>query len=231
MKQHPIDLLPESIYARSLAGLRTGRVITALGMSLAVLVVAATHSRLTFRSAEDRLASISVQANQVLALETKSKELRKELAQVRQFTDLYDKVAFPLDISAVLASVIAKLPASVTLDQLDFNAAARQSGITPRTTRSADPKNAPPPPRVLVVELSGFAASDQHVAELVRNLESAPVFRDVSLDYSRTRGVRGVSAREFRLSFRVDLDAQYVIRPAATAAQTSPAHEEVALGE
>jgi hypothetical protein len=47
MKQHPIDLLPESIYARSLAGLRTGRVITALGMSLAVLVVAATHSRLT----------------------------------------------------------------------------------------------------------------------------------------------------------------------------------------
>lgn len=231
MKQHPIDLLPETIYARSLAGLRTGRVVTALGVALAVLVVTATHSRLALRSAEDQLGSISSQANQVLAVETKAQTLRKELAQIRRFTDLYDKVAFPVNISAIVATVIGQLPPSVTLDQLDLNAVARQAAVTPRSTRTADPKDAPPAPRVLVGELSGFAASDQHVAELVRNLESAPVFRDVSLDYSRTRGVRGVSAREFRLSFRVDLDAQYVFRPTTAGVPAPGAQEEVALGQ
>ena len=59
--------------------------------------------------------------------------------------------------------------------------------------------------------------SDQQIAELVRNLETTPLFKDVSLDYSRTRGVRGVSAREFRLSFRVDLDASYVAAKDASA--------------
>ena len=64
-------------------------------------------------------------------------------------------------------------------------------------------------PRVLTGELSGFAATDQDVAQLVANLEHVGVFEQVSLDFSRTRSVRGHNAREFRISLRSDLDVRY----------------------
>ena len=48
------------------------------------------------------------------------------------------------------------------------------------------------------------------IAEFVSNLEGVDPFSDVSLDFSRTRSVRGFTAREFRLSFRIDLEVKYV---------------------
>jgi hypothetical protein len=227
MKQHPIDLLPETIYARSQAGLRMGRVVSALGLAAAALVVTATHSRVAVRAEQERLAQVSERANVAFAIDARAAELRRELAHVRKFTDLYDKIAHPVNISAIIATVINHLPASITLDQLDVNTSTRQARA-PGAPRSKGPESAGKniaaggaagAPRQLVGELSGFAASDQQIAELVRSLETMALFTDVSLDYSRTRVVRDVSAREFRLSFRVDLDAQYVVEREASGHQ------------
>ena len=217
MKQHPLDLLPESIYQRSQAGLRTGRMLCILGIVVAAAVITATHSRLAVRSEHDRLAKASAQANEAFVIDARANELRQELAQIQQFTDLYEKISFPLNISAIVATVINQLPSSVTLDQIDLSAGVRQGRSTVRSkgTEAAGGKGGvaddASAPRTLTGELSGFAASGEHIAELVRSLESMPLFGDVSLDYSRTRVVRGVSAREFRLSFRVDLDARYEV--------------------
>ena len=62
MKQHPLDLLPDAIFERSQAGLRTGRLLCALGVVVAAVVVTATHSRLAVRSEQDRLTTASITA-------------------------------------------------------------------------------------------------------------------------------------------------------------------------
>jgi hypothetical protein len=216
-RQHSIDLLPQAIYARSQAGLRMGRFIAASVMTVVGLVVLVTHSRIALRAAEDELVAVSTQAKQVFATEARADELRKTLADTRKFIETYDRVSYPVEISGVLATVIRKLPQSVALDQIDLTAAIRQTSQTPRSKR--DDKDQPPPPRILVGEISGFAATDQHIAELVSQLESSPPFREVSLDFSRTRDVRGQTAREFRLSFRIDLDAHYQVNASKSQAE------------
>jgi hypothetical protein len=229
-RQHPIDLLPKAIYAQSQAGLRMGRFGGASAVVIVMLVVAATHSRIVLRNAQIDKYNISAQATQVSEIDARAATLRRALNDIHKFTEVYNKAAFPLDMSAILATVIHKLTPSVTLDQIDLNAGTRQGARTPRS-KGAAAKDEPAPPRVLNGELSGFAATDQHIAELVSRLRSTPPFRDVSLDFSRTRDVRGVSAREFRLSFRIDLDATYIINPdpadrAATAAAGASIKEE-----
>lgn len=207
-QQHSIDLLPEAIYAQSQAGLRMGRFGAASAVVIVMIVVAATHSRFVLRSAQMDYYNTSAQASQVFETEAKAAERRKILADTRQFMEMYAKVSYPVEMSSVLATVVQKLPASVTLDQVDLNAGIRQTSRVPRS-KGVEPKNEPAPPRVLNGEISGFAASDQHIAELVSRLSNTPPFKDVSLDFSRTRDVRGQTAREFRLSFRIDLDASY----------------------
>ena len=66
-----------------------------------------------------------------------------------------------------------------------------------------------PAPRSLTGELSGFALTDREVAELVNNLMDIGLFRQVSLDFSRSRTIRGKKARGFRISFSTDLNAKF----------------------
>lgn len=206
--QHSIDLLPDAIRQRSQAGVRMGQFVVVAVASLAALVIASTHSRLLLRSMQQQYQAATTESNQVFATEARAEELRRVLEETKSFTDLYDRVALPLDVSAVAASIINVLPESVTLDQMDLDAVARVTNRSPRS-KGVESKE-PAPPRVLTGEISGFAASDTHIAELVSKLESMPPFRDVNLDFSRTRRVNEIDAREFRLSFKIDLDTPYV---------------------
>ena len=216
-RQHSIDLLPEGIDARSRAGQRMGRFGSASAVVIIMLVVAATHSRWALHRAQVDLFNTSAQATEILSIEAKARTLQRVLTDSEQFIDMYKKVVMPIDASAVLATVIRNLPESATLDQIDLNAAVRPATRSPRS--KADTRNDGPAPRILNGEVSGFAASDQHIAELVSRLSGTPPFKDVSLDFSRTREVRGQSAREFRVSFRIDLETAYRL---ANAADRSP---------
>jgi hypothetical protein len=84
-------------------------------------------------------------------------------------------------------------------------------GPRSQAVESVSGEQANGPPRVLTGEISGFAANDQHIAELVSALESTAPFQNVSLDFSRSRRVNDRDAREFRLSFRIDLDDTYQV--------------------
>jgi len=209
MRQHPIDLLPDSIRARGQARTRTGRYITAGILSVVVVVLAATHARLGLARARDELATAREQADLVLNAEAKATELNRMIADDRQYIDQYDRMALPLDLSAVIATVINRMPEGMTLDRIDVDAGARRLVRTSRSKGESDQDQ--PLPRILTAELSGFAPNDQRIAEFVAELEQARPFRNVSLDFSRTRILRGLSAREFRLSFRIDLDVSYEI--------------------
>jgi hypothetical protein len=210
MTQRPIDLLPDAIRARSQAGVVAGRYVAALLIGVVLLGLTATHSRLMLDLARDRLRVAEEQADIVLAAEAKAAHLRRSLNETRDYIRRYEQIALPLEISRVVATVINELPASATIDRIDLQAGARQRTRTTRgrgSVRSDDPL-----PRVLKAELSGFAATDQDVAEIVSNLEGIGLFEQVSLDFSRTRSVRERNAREFRISFRADLDVRYEVK-------------------
>jgi len=208
MRQHSIDLLPESIRLRAEVGLRAGRFIAGTVAGLGLLVVVATHSLLTLTSAQDQLFGTSAQAEHVFITEAKAAELRRVMKQSQEYSELYRRISLPVDVSAVLATVINAMPDSVTLDQFDLDAGAKQMALSSRSKHD-DTKTAAP--RVLTGEVSGFAANDMQIAQLVSNLEQSPPFKDVSLDFSRTRRVNDRDAREFRLSFRIDLDVPYAV--------------------
>jgi hypothetical protein len=232
MSQHALDLLPASIRARSLAGVRAGRFIMALVALAALLVVFATHSVLRRDRLREARRAAEAQADLVLRTERQAAEIQARIDEHRRLIDLYHRIALPVDLSRVLAAVVSELPEPVTLERMDLDATARRPVVSARSRGVTGPAAAgPPPPRVLRGELAGFALTDHEVAGLVDRLAQRPPFGEVSLDFSRTRVVRQTNAREFRMSFVIDLDQPYdvVSAPAAPAA-TAAAGAEGAPG-
>ena len=157
MTQRPIDLLPDAIRARSQAGVVAGRYVAALLIAVVLLGLTATHSRLMLDLARDRLRVAEEQANIVLAAEAKAAQLARSLNETRDYIRHYERIALPLEISRVIATIVNELPASATVDRIDLRAGIRQRKRTTRG-RGAVGSNGPPP-RVLTGELSGFAAT------------------------------------------------------------------------
>jgi len=206
MNQHSIDLLPEALRNRSQAGVRTGRYVGAVVLSAVVLVVLATHSRLELERSRGALNLSREQADLVLATEARARELHEMIAELNERVQRYERIAYPFEVTRVLATVINDLPEGMTLDRIDMDAGARRAV---RSARSRDKEVNDTPPRILTIELSGFAPDDDAIARFVSRLEGQTAYRRVSLDFSRTRAVRGILAREFRLSFSLDLDVPY----------------------
>lgn len=215
MKQHQIDLLPDSIRLRCQAGVRTGQTVSAFVAVIVLLVVMLTYGRLELDQAETELVATRTQADLVLEMERRASSLQQSHEQAAEYVELYRKVAPPLEVSDVVATIINELPASVALDRIEIDAGARRRVRTARSRGSAEEDEARP--RILNCEIAGFARSDEQVAEIVDRLSDRPPFQRVSLDFSRTRLVREQAAREFRLSCRVDLEAAYEIERRETA--------------
>lgn len=209
MSQHIVNLLPQPIVERSLAGLRTGRLILVTVMSLLVLMAAITTTRLELRRGRHELAATKTRADHVLEIERKAELLRTRRAALHRALSEYHQVSFPVNMSEVLGTVINALPPSATLDRIDMHAGARRVTMSPRSRGRDDAADRGVAPRQLMCEISGFAASDEHIAELVDRLAGRAPFQSVGLDFSRTRTVRNRPAREFRISFRIDLDRRY----------------------
>ncbi len=207
MIQHSIDLLPDQIRALSQARVVTGRYVVAIAAVVALLAIAATHSRIRLGHAREQLDEARRQLGLVMAGEAQASALRAQLRETHRFIQRYEQTALPLDMSRILATVVNDLPVNVTLDHIDLVAEVRRSARSARS-RSAGNTNGPLP-RVLTGEIRGFAATDADVAEIVARMESRALFEHVSLDFSRTRSVRERAAREFRISFRIDLDLPY----------------------
>ena len=230
MKQHPIDLIPQTIRVQSQAGVRTGRYVASVTTAVLLIVVAATHTRISLNRARAEFTQARDQADLVLSTEEKANDLREQLNASNEYIDRYQKIAMPLEVSSVIAAAISAIPPGLTLDRLDLDAGARRIMRSPRSKGAINPDQRLP--RVLTGELSGFAPDDESIAEYIAVLEQIEPLRNVSLDYSRTRSVRERPAREFRLSFRVDLDVPYeVIEQVDPALDVSAHAQEVPDGQ
>ncbi|MEE8131251.1 MAG: PilN domain-containing protein [Vicinamibacterales bacterium] len=216
MTQHAIDLLPDAIRARSQAGIVAGRYVVSLLLAVVLLGLAATHSRLMVDLARQRLRVAEDHADIVLSAEAKATQLRETLNATSEFIRRYELIALPIEISRVMASLVNVLPESAALDRLDIKAGTPQ-GI--RSARGRGKRKADGPARRLLTgEINGFALTDQEVAELVARIEEIGFFDEVSLDFSRSRTVRGLKARGFRISFRADLDVNFEVTDVQEAA-------------
>lgn len=229
MKQHMVDLLPESLRARAQARMVASRNITAAVTALAVVVVVTTLSRLDRLGAEERLAGMRIQARQLEDHESQANELLDDLKVLTDLIDRHRAVETPLPVSRVLATVIGKLPPSVTLDRVDFEMGQRRPTRSVRRATTGGTKNetAEVEDRVLLIEIAGFAATDNDIAEFVTQLQHTSPFEHVSLDFSRQRLVNDRGAREFRLSLTIDLVNRYVMHEVVRAGS----EREVTHGE
>ena len=70
-------------------------------------------------------------------------------------------------------------------------------------------------------EIAGIASNDADIASLVQVIGGREPFAEVNLDYSRSRTVRARPARDFRLSFIVDMDHAFEVEPAVTVDATA----------
>ncbi len=208
MTQHAIDLLPDVIRARSQAGIVAGRYVVSLLLAVVLLGLAATHSRLMLDLSRQRLRVAEEQADIVLSAEATATNLRGTLDTMNEFIRDYELIAMPIEVSRVVATLINLLPESATLDRIDIRAGRPRAG---RSARGHGRKSDGPAPRSLTGEISGFALTDLQVAQLVVRIEDIGFFDKVSLDFSRSRTVRGLKARGFRISVHADLDARFEV--------------------
>jgi len=208
MRQQQINLLPDSVRQQCEAGARTGRLVASIALGILFIVIAATHSRLQLDRVRSAHQAAQQMSEEVQASEREAAGLIEELKLVNDFIASYERLAMPLDISALVSTIINSLPSSVTLESIDLEAGERRSVRINRVGSGSDSSRMP---RVVVGELTGFARSDEEIAELESLLRANKVFDAVTTDFSRTRNVRNISAREFRMSFRVNLDAPFVV--------------------
>jgi hypothetical protein len=203
MSQHSINLITPEIIQRTRAGIRTGRFILAGFMLTACMVLTATHSRLRLDGIVEEHSATSARAELALDLDHAADALQSEHDRLQTFMEDYHSVALPLEITRVIATLVEALPESVTIVNFDLEYADAE-----------DSQNASA--RRLIGSIGGVAASDSDVAALAHGLGLRPPFDAVQLEYSRSREVRGRSAREFSVTFSVDLQGQFQLVDAAS---------------
>ncbi len=183
-----MNLLPERYIERSLNSARSSRVAIAIIVTLAVIAAVATHSRLAMNAAVDQLVVSQSRANSALKLEVDATSLQVRKTKLANFIDRYDNSTNAFLMGNLVATIANLIPESMTLEEmtLDIVQTEKGNGISGR--------------------LSGFATSDELIAEVVSSMQNHAPFGTVRMDFSRSRTVRGLRARGFRISFLIELD-------------------------
>ena len=199
-----IDLMPDAIRRKAMAGQRLRRLIAIGVVTMGLLVAFATHSQLR----DDRLQGAFVvaesRAAQALQLERQAADMKLVRTEIESAMDSYDRVAMPIRMDSLMNRIVLALPVSTTLEQLLLeyeDDSGRRSSVSDKTAFA----------RRIVGGISGFAASDDDVAALVQQLTDEEPFEDVRLEFTRSRDIRGVSARAFQLTFTIDLKGSWEV--------------------
>lgn len=214
MSREQFDLVPETVKQR-IALARRSRRANAASMAIASMTVAVLagsmwldgHSRQTLEKARET-------AGPALALVGETERLAREAQALATKIDLQRAVGVQIPASGLVQAIGHSLPAGATLEKISLDFMHVQ-GTERKARRGA---KAEVPPRELHGEIAGIASSEADVGMLVDRLEGIAPLKAVSLESSRSREFRGRAAREFRVSFKVDLDRRWEM-PAIAGAQ------------
>ena len=148
----------------------------------------ATHSRLSMNAAVEKLVVAQSRANSALELEVDATSLELKKAKLEAFVDRYNKEKVVFSMGDIVATISNMLPETMTLEDFALDVVKTEEGSA------------------ISGRIAGFATSDEIIASLVTGLQSHKPFSSVRMDYSKSRSVHNMRAREFRVSFLIDLN-------------------------
>ena len=191
-----MNLLPEHYIERSKNRVRSSRVAITIIVTLASVVAVATHSRISVNSATEKLIVAQARANGAIEIEVDATTLELKKEKLKTFVDKYQEIQLPFAVGDIIATITNALPENITVEELSFD------------VLESDGK------RMITGHIAGFGSSDESIASVVSEFQTKPPFENVSMDFSRSRTIRGVRARGFRMSFSIDLLNNWVVRTA-----------------
>jgi len=204
------DLVPLAIRGR-LADRARRRRSLALGAGLLLAGIAAAGWCEFDRAAAARRHAAALRtAAEAVSLLRAIDKLDTEIGSLVERIQATRAATAPVPAAGVVAALVESVPEGVTVEQISVDASyLRQTETRTRGTKAAAVTG--PPKGTVRGTLQGFAPDDAAVAELVRRLEHAPALAAISLETARHRTVRGVPAREFRVSFEVRDDRRMML--------------------
>ena len=189
-----MNLLPEQYIQRSKNRVRSSRVAIIVIVALASVVAVATHSRIAVNSATEKLVVAQARANGALEVEADATTLELKKEKLKTFVDKYQETELPFAVGDIISTITNALPINVTVEELSFD-----------VFESEDEK-------LITGHIAGFGSSDESIASVVSNFQTKPPFENVTMDFSRSRTIRGVRARGFRMCFSIDLSHNWEIQ-------------------
>ena len=191
-----MNLLPGHYIERSKNRVRSSRVAITIIVTLASVVAVATHSRISVNSATEKLIVAQARANGAIEIEVDATTLELKKEKLKTFVDKYQEIQLPFAVGDIIATITNALPENITVEELSFD------------VLESDGK------RMITGHIAGFGSSDESIASVVSEFQTKPPFENVSMDFSRSRTIRGVRARGFRMSFSIDLLNNWLVRTA-----------------
>jgi cell division protein FtsB len=188
-----MNLLPENYIERSKNRVRSSRVAIIIIVSLASVVAVATHSRIAVNSATEKLIVAQARANGAIEVEADAATLEIKKQKLETFVKKYQETELPFAVSDIIATITNALPEDITVEELSFD--VLETGDN----------------RMITGYIAGFGSSDESIALVVSKFQSKPPFEDVTMDFSRSRTVRDIRARGFRMSFSIHLSNEWEI--------------------
>ncbi len=220
------DLMPErcrAIFARRRARRMWMRAYI-IGGTLALTASGAMH--LQVRSKEVLRGQLAGRVEEHWNRNEEAKQLREEIKELEATITRYQRLAWPVRVTDAIGVLAPLVPQEATLTSLTL--VPRQEKIEVQSPRiegkQAKPRRTGPPPMrtILSLEIEGIAKTDADVARFVQGVESTTLFSAVGLDFSRSRQVDGIEAREFRVTCRIDMSRRVVFVDAETTEGVTP---------
>jgi len=205
MKVQTLDLLPAEVRTRIQRGRLTRRLMfAAIGVTTLMLATVGAadwvhrHSARVLREARQTAAG-------AVAIEAEMRQLELQRKVANDLLEQQRSLAVTVPASGLIHAVSSALPAGSLLETIELKFLHIQG--EPRKGRRA--VRTERDPREMQGEIAGLAASDADVGTIVDALAKVAPISNVSLESSRSREFRGKSAREFRITFRVDLERRW----------------------
>lgn len=217
MNECVVDFLPAQLRRRGATIASRRRSALLVGLLAATLVGVAAHSWNQCRAADARRAvsmSVATSSGKVDELVERLAAEQRELARRMSVTD---RLALPVEMSDLAATVTHLMPAGTSLSMLRIERTdPRPTARAAEAAAKSGPAGAKPAPRRserwLDVTIRGYARGNADLYEFERRLAGTAPFGQVTVSENSPIDVPGGHVQQFAVTCRVALDGR---RPVA----------------
>lgn len=225
MNECVVDFLPAQLRRRGATMTSRRRNALLVGLLSVTLVGVAAHSWNQFRAADARRAVSMAVATSSGKVDELIERLAVEQRELARRMSITDRLALPVELSDLAATVSHLMPAGTSLSMLriersETRTAARPADAAARTGPAAAGAKpaAKRPERWLDVTIRGFARGNADLYEFERLLSGTAPFGQVTVSENAPIDVPGAHVQQFAITCRVPLDGRRCTTTEATGA-------------